>query len=143
MKQKRSAMQTLKGLDKLNAILAQPDAAGSLRYGKINFYVRNPAQFMIDGVVQTAVLQLATIDADKPGKGALTSLLPQIEDAARQAGSNWIYVENVIHERFGLYWERQGYQRVNRHLEGNKFPWSPPNAKPRALNYAKQMNISN
>ena len=106
-----------KGIEKLNAILAEHSTRGNVRLGTIDLYVRHSSMH-IEGVQEKSVFQLASIDARTPGTGAFSSLLPQLENSAKQAGIEWIFVENVLNKRFRKFWEAQGYQRVNLHLEG-------------------------
>jgi len=52
-------------------------------------------------------IELATLNAKHPGKGACTRLLNRLEPKLS------IYIENVLEPRFAAYFERRGYQRIN------------------------------
>lgn len=56
----------------------------------------------------THTLDLANIEADNPGTGALSRAIGPLEEAARSVGRA-VYVENVLTGRFGAWWERRGY----------------------------------
>lgn len=135
-------MAKYNGIEKLNAILAEHSTRGNVRICTIDLYVRHGSVY-IDGVMESSVFQLANIAARTPGTGAFKSLLPQLEAAAKQAGVDLIFVENVQNQRFRKFWETQGYHRVNRHLEsGNPFLKASPDDTP-VMSFAKHLSSTN
>ena len=129
------------GIEKLNAILAEHSTNGNVRLGTIDLYVRHGSTY-IDGVMESSVFQLANIAARTPGTGAFTSLLPQLEVAAKQAGVDLIFVENVLNKRFRKFWETQGYHRVNRNLESCNHLLKASPDDPPIMSFAKRLNIT-
>jgi len=96
----------------LEGLLSASHKRGHIHINGVTLYVRH-APRMIEREVIDSVLQLASIEADVPGAGAFTTLLPALESAVAQAGIQWIYVENVLEERFRAFWLRNGYHRVD------------------------------
>jgi hypothetical protein len=58
--------------------------------------------------VPRRTLDLANLNAHKPGSGTLTQLLPRIERLASELDL-WVRVETVNNERFKQFWRRRGY----------------------------------
>jgi hypothetical protein len=95
-----------------DALLTSPFKRGYVNLGGVSLYIRH-APRLLDGQRIDSLLQIANIEAESPGSGAFSALLPQIEASAKAAGIGWIYIENVLQERFRLFWLRQGYHRVD------------------------------
>jgi hypothetical protein len=58
------------------------------------------------------LIDLATMDATVPGKGALTRFLDAYEPSYR------FHIENVLNERLVSYLQRRGYVVINRECDG-------------------------
>lgn len=73
----------------------------------LQVYVRLTQRYLNGQLWDT--LDLATLQADEPGSGALSTWMPEVESFADDM-SRIIYVENVINERLRDWLERRGYQ---------------------------------
>lgn len=67
----------------------------------VRIYVRKPSI-----ALHSADLELANMEADKPGKGGLTKFLDKYE------GQYTFLLENVVNERLLAYFLRRGYRQL-------------------------------
>jgi len=56
-------------------------------------------------------IDLASMNADEPGKGSFTAVLPEVKDLARELG-RVLFVESVINTRLRRFLERQGFRFI-------------------------------
>jgi hypothetical protein len=74
----------------------------------LEIYVRKTKR--LDGIQET--IDLANMNAARPGKGALTRFLDRYEP------DHIFYLENVFETRLKEYYERRGYVTIN-----DMYPW--------------------
>lgn len=72
-----------------------------VRESGLSIYVRRPTGFSHD-----ADFELASMEADIPGNGALTSFLEKNENSAS------FYIENILNDRLVPFLEKRGYRIV-------------------------------
>lgn len=83
-------------------IVAKPKLRNAwVREPGLSIYVRRPTGFSHD-----ADYELASMEADVPGNGALTSFLEMNEKSAS------FYVENILNDRLIPFFEKRGYRIV-------------------------------
>lgn len=78
-----------------------------IKEGCIEVYVRKSRRVR-DGVWYEA-LDVANLTSDKPGSGSLANVMLYIEENAKAANRQCIFVENVINDRLIGWLERHGY----------------------------------
>ncbi len=81
----------------------------------VSIYLRKGLRYVsVSGSLEKrTVLDISSVSANKPGKGAFTKLLPKIEQAAKEAGYYGVYIENVLEERFQNFFAVRGYVKTN------------------------------
>ena len=67
----------------------------------LSLYVRKPT-----GFTHNANFELASMEAEKPGSGALTSFLDRTEN------SYTFYIENILNERLASFFKARGYRII-------------------------------
>lgn len=72
-----------------------------LREPGLSIYVRKPT-----GLSHNADFELASMEADEPGSGALTSFMSKHEV------SYSFYIENILNERLIQFYQKRGYRIV-------------------------------
>lgn len=78
--------------------------------GRIEIYLRKAQRYIDQKMVNS--LDIATMDAEYPGKGALTELLPEIEQLFRASKFDILYVENVMSFRLQVFFEKRHYIKI-------------------------------
>jgi hypothetical protein len=79
-----------------------------------HLYVRKGPMYIDDKLVPN-VLQLASLEAAHPGKGAFTKLVEKIE---KELDAQAIFVENVFVGYFAEKLERLGFVRIDINVSG-------------------------
>jgi hypothetical protein len=84
-----------------------------IRFEGITIYVRVTQRGLPCATehLRVPTIDLANMQADQPGEGVLPRALLGIEALAREK-ERWVYIENVLTERFAAWWERRGYIRI-------------------------------
>jgi hypothetical protein len=72
----------------------------------LSIYVRKPT-----GLTHNADFELASMEAEDPGRGSLRAFLERNEP------SYTFYVENVLNERLTSFFERRGYRIVGKNAD--------------------------
>lgn len=70
----------------------------------------------VEGVLHEDLLVIANCNAKKPGQGAFTRFLDDLETRVPE-----IYFESVLTERFSRWILQRGYAQVNHHYETANF----------------------
>lgn len=84
-------------------------------------YVRMNARF-VDGRVWEPALDIASVEASRPGKGAFTALITRLRSQYPDLG---IYVETVQNPRFCSKLKSMGFQQMGSYVAAPCF-WLPP-----------------
>lgn len=76
-----------------------------IREKGITIYARRPT-----GYGHNANYELATLDADRPGRGALTAFMDKYGEKYT------FYVENILEDRLVDFFQKRGYRIIGEHI---------------------------
>jgi hypothetical protein len=76
-----------------------------IREEGISIYIRRPF-----GHTHNADFELATLDADEPGNGALTAFMDKYGDKYT------FYIENILEDRLVSFFQKRGYRIIGEHI---------------------------
>lgn len=89
-------------------------------------YVRIGRRF-IDGGIYEPVLDLANLEASRPGRGAFSNLITRLQS---EYPNLILLVECVLNVRFVRKLEKMGFERIDNTSEGAPTLWLPPKDLP-------------
>lgn len=98
----------MSALNELRLLLRQTRASKWIYFDGIKIYFRVTFIVYENENIKKS-LQLASMEADSPGKGTLKSLLPIIEKEALLANIPILMIENVLTKQLKLYLEKNNW----------------------------------
>jgi hypothetical protein len=96
---------------KLKHFLDSKDRNGWLQYGTLHVYVRKSRR-RIEGESLQPCLDIATAECKTPGQGGFSNFLAH---AIALCPFEYIYIENVLEERFQQFFLKHGFIRDQHH----------------------------
>ena len=101
-------------VEELRELMAKDKINKRIYFDGLEVYLRI-SHYPYKGRICKKLVQLASLDADEPGKGALRRFLPVVEKLAIEADIPLILVENVLNERLIGFLGRAGWDRHDKH----------------------------
>lgn len=82
----------------------------------LDIYMRLGHHF-VHGEMLTC-LDIANVNATKPGKGAFTAFLNKVEEAVKNSDvCNCVFVESILEPRFVAYLQKRGYETTQNSVD--------------------------